>query len=227
MSATAAEHLRSRRSTHLGLGLRSLRFLLLSHSQHKKKLSRRASTCVKLPQFPGLQFIWKAPPSTRCPSSSWAHSRCRGATESDAGHPAWSRQMCRSKQLPRDRSQEKPWCSICAAAASRQSAGGASVCSGCTRAAKLTPRSVANRIGTEHEKFGFRKADKRPMDYEDIKHLLNGLVGRCDCSAVLARRWRIWLDIRKACLTFLAAGSGGAQSWRATSSLVANWMDKA
>jgi hypothetical protein len=34
-------------------------------------------------------------------------------------------------------------------------------------------------IGTEHEKFGFRKSDKRPMDYQEIKHLLEGLVRRC------------------------------------------------
>jgi hypothetical protein len=33
-------------------------------------------------------------------------------------------------------------------------------------------------IGTEHEKFGFRKADKRPIDYSEVKHLLLGLVNR-------------------------------------------------
>ena len=38
---------------------------------------------------------------------------------------------------------------------------------------------VPSSIGTEHEKFGFRKSDKRPMDYQEIKHLLEGLVRRC------------------------------------------------
>ena len=36
----------------------------------------------------------------------------------------------------------------------------------------------AHSIGTEHEKFGFRTADKRSIDYAEVKHLLLGLVNR-------------------------------------------------
>ena len=47
-------------------------------------------------------------------------------------------------------------------------------------AVSLTPVFLAvSSIGTEHEKFGFRNSDKRPMDYQEIKHLLEGLVRRC------------------------------------------------
>ena len=38
--------------------------------------------------------------------------------------------------------------------------------------------SLLHSIGTEHEKFGFRKLDKRPIDYTEVKHLLEGLVRR-------------------------------------------------
>ena len=45
-------------------------------------------------------------------------------------------------------------------------------------------------IGTEHEKFGFRKADKRPIDYSEVKHLLLGLVNRRVRGGVWARARR-------------------------------------
>jgi hypothetical protein len=45
-------------------------------------------------------------------------------------------------------------------------------------------------IGTEHEKFGFRKADKRPIDYNEVKHLLLGLVNRRVLRQSVARARR-------------------------------------
>lgn len=54
-------------------------------------------------------------------------------------------------------------------------------CVSCARArtdgADAPPPSL-HSIGTEHEKFGFRKLDKRPIDYTEVKHLLEGLVRR-------------------------------------------------
>lgn len=44
---------------------------------------------------------------------------------------------------------------------------------------KCNQPDVTPSIGTEHEKFGFRRADKRPMDYSEVKTLLQGLVQRC------------------------------------------------
>jgi gamma-glutamylcysteine synthetase len=46
-----------------------------------------------------------------------------------------------------------------------------------TDGADAPPPSL-HSIGTEHEKFGFRKLDKRPIDYTEVKHLLEGLVRR-------------------------------------------------
>jgi hypothetical protein len=40
------------------------------------------------------------------------------------------------------------------------------------------PPRHGRSIGTEHEKFGFRTSDKRPIDYSQVKHLLLGLVNR-------------------------------------------------
>jgi len=53
----------------------------------------------------------------------------------------------------------------------------------------------ARRIGTEHEKFGFRTADRRPMDYDQVRHILDGLVARraparAGCVVARARRAR-------------------------------------
>jgi hypothetical protein len=56
------------------------------------------------------------------------------------------------------------------------------VCPARVSGATLTAARRASRrgrsIGTEHEKFGFRTADKRPIDYSQVKHLLLGLVNR-------------------------------------------------
>jgi len=41
------------------------------------------------------------------------------------------------------------------------------------------------RIGTEHEKFGFELGSLRPMKYEQISELLNGIAERFDWDKVM------------------------------------------
>lgn len=41
------------------------------------------------------------------------------------------------------------------------------------------------RIGTEHEKFGFEFGTLRPMKYEQIADLLNGIAERFDWEKVM------------------------------------------
>lgn len=41
------------------------------------------------------------------------------------------------------------------------------------------------RIGTEHEKFGFEIGSLRPMKYEQIAELLNGISERFDWDKVM------------------------------------------
>lgn len=41
------------------------------------------------------------------------------------------------------------------------------------------------RIGTEHEKFGFEVETLRPMKYEQIRDLLNGLAERFDWDKIM------------------------------------------
>lgn len=41
------------------------------------------------------------------------------------------------------------------------------------------------RIGTEHEKFGFEFGTLRPMKYEQIRDLLNGLAERFDWDRIM------------------------------------------
>ena len=41
------------------------------------------------------------------------------------------------------------------------------------------------RIGTEHEKFGFELGTLRPMKYEQISELLNGIAERFDWEKVM------------------------------------------
>jgi len=41
------------------------------------------------------------------------------------------------------------------------------------------------RIGTEHEKFGFELGTLRPMTYEQIAELLNGIAERFDWEKVM------------------------------------------
>ncbi|KAJ4977304.1 hypothetical protein NE237_002410 [Protea cynaroides] len=41
------------------------------------------------------------------------------------------------------------------------------------------------RIGTEHEKFGFEIGTLRPLNYEQITHLLNGLAERFDWDKIM------------------------------------------
>ena len=41
------------------------------------------------------------------------------------------------------------------------------------------------RIGTEHEKFGFELDTLRPMKYEQIAELLNGIAERFDWEKVM------------------------------------------
>lgn len=42
-----------------------------------------------------------------------------------------------------------------------------------------------SRIGTEHEKFGFEFGTLRPMKYEQIAELLNGIAERFDWEKVM------------------------------------------
>lgn len=42
-----------------------------------------------------------------------------------------------------------------------------------------------SRIGTEHEKFGFEFGTLRPMKYEQIADLLNGIAERFDWEKVM------------------------------------------
>lgn len=44
---------------------------------------------------------------------------------------------------------------------------------------------MINRIGTEHEKFGFEVETLRPMKYEQISDLLNGLAERFDWEKIM------------------------------------------
>lgn len=41
------------------------------------------------------------------------------------------------------------------------------------------------RIGTEHEKFGFEVDTLRPIKYEQIRDLLNGLAERFDWDKIM------------------------------------------
>ena len=41
------------------------------------------------------------------------------------------------------------------------------------------------RIGTEHEKFGFQISTLRPMTYEEISALLNGIAERFEWDKVM------------------------------------------
>lgn len=41
------------------------------------------------------------------------------------------------------------------------------------------------RIGTEHEKFGFEIATLRPMKYDQIAWLLNGIAERFDWDKIM------------------------------------------
>lgn len=50
-----------------------------------------------------------------------------------------------------------------------------------------------NRIGTEHEKFGFEVETLRPMNYEQIADLLNGLAERFDWDKVMEEKYIIGL----------------------------------
>ncbi|XP_074567854.1 glutamate--cysteine ligase A, chloroplastic [Curcuma longa] len=49
------------------------------------------------------------------------------------------------------------------------------------------------RIGTEHEKFGFEVETLRPMNYEQIADLLNGLAERFDWDKVMEEKYIIGL----------------------------------
>ncbi|KAG6533039.1 hypothetical protein ZIOFF_006900 [Zingiber officinale] len=49
------------------------------------------------------------------------------------------------------------------------------------------------RIGTEHEKFGFEVDTLRPMNYEQIADLLNGLAERFDWDKVMEENYIIGL----------------------------------
>lgn len=44
---------------------------------------------------------------------------------------------------------------------------------------------VSYRIGTEHEKFGFEIETLRPMKYEQISELLNGISERFDWDKIM------------------------------------------
>ena len=49
------------------------------------------------------------------------------------------------------------------------------------------------RIGTEHEKFGFEFGTLRPMKYEQIADLLNGLAERFDWEKIMEGNYVIGL----------------------------------
>jgi gamma-glutamylcysteine synthetase len=49
------------------------------------------------------------------------------------------------------------------------------------------------RIGTEHEKFGFEVDTLRPMKYEQIRDLLNGLSERFDWDKIMEGEYIIGL----------------------------------
>ncbi|KAG6513839.1 hypothetical protein ZIOFF_024176 [Zingiber officinale] len=53
------------------------------------------------------------------------------------------------------------------------------------------------RIGTEHEKFGFEVDTLRPMNYEQIADLLNGLAERFDWDKVMEENYIIGLKQEK------------------------------
>ncbi|KAG6479341.1 hypothetical protein ZIOFF_062804 [Zingiber officinale] len=53
------------------------------------------------------------------------------------------------------------------------------------------------RIGTEHEKFGFEVDTLRPMNYEQITDLLNGLAERFDWDKVMEENYIIGLKQEK------------------------------
>ncbi|KAG6524469.1 hypothetical protein ZIOFF_014378 [Zingiber officinale] len=54
-----------------------------------------------------------------------------------------------------------------------------------------------SRIGTEHEKFGFEVDTLRPMNYEQIADLLNGLAERFDWDKVMEENYIIGLKQEK------------------------------
>lgn len=53
----------------------------------------------------------------------------------------------------------------------------------CLKAVNLFTLSC--RIGTEHEKFGFELGSLRPMKYEQISELLNGIAERFEWEKVM------------------------------------------
>lgn len=63
------------------------------------------------------------------------------------------------------------------------------------------------RIGTEHEKFGFEFGTLRPIKYEQIAELLNGIAERFDWEKVMEGDNIIGLKqvncLSSACLTCL------------------------
>lgn len=52
---------------------------------------------------------------------------------------------------------------------------------------------IFDRIGTEHEKFGFEVGTLRPIKYEQIAELLNGLAERFDWDKIIENDYVIGL----------------------------------
>ncbi|KAG6480198.1 glutamate--cysteine ligase A, chloroplastic-like [Zingiber officinale] len=62
------------------------------------------------------------------------------------------------------------------------------------------------RIGTEHEKFGFEVETLRPMNYEQIADLLNGLAERFDWDKVMEENYIIGLKQDKQSISLEPGG---------------------
>ncbi|QHN93049.1 Glutamate--cysteine ligase [Arachis hypogaea] len=67
----------------------------------------------------------------------------------------------------------------------KPSGSGSSDNNGCSSRKRARKEGLGSAIGTEHEKFGFEFGSLRPMKYEQIAELLNGIAERFEWDKIM------------------------------------------